>query len=148
MRSKKALIVNFIAGINDVDDVMNEWNSYVAEEREQQLVQIIRDENLREPETRRFLENAFRDGEIKTTGTDIDRLMPPVSRFGGSGARTKKKQSVIDKLEAFFERFYGIGGSLFAGTSSAEETANYNDMFQDRPVLKVAEEPAPYGENR
>lgn len=148
LRSKKALIVNFIAGINDVDDVMNEWNSYVAEEREQQLVQIIRDENLREPETRRFLENAFRDGEIKTTGTDIDRLMPPVSRFGGSGARTKKKQSVIDKLEAFFERFYGIGGSLFAGTSSAEETANYNDMFQDRPVLKVAEEPAPYGENR
>lgn len=148
LRSKKALIENFIAGINDVDDVMNEWNSYVVEERERQLVQIIRDENLRESETRRFLENAFRDGEVKTTGTDIDRLMPPVSRFGGSGARTKKKQSVIDKLEAFFERFYGIGGSLFAGTSSAEETANYNDMFQDRPVLKVAEEPAPYGENR
>lgn len=54
------------------------------------------------------MENAFRDGEIKTTGTDIDKLMPPVSRFGGGGARAKKKQSVIDKLKRFFERFCGI----------------------------------------
>ena len=94
-----------------MDDVVNEWNTYVAEERERQLVHIIREEKLREPETRKFLENAFRDGEIKTTGTDIDQLMPPVSSFGGGGgARAKKKQTVIDKLKAFFERFFGIGG--------------------------------------
>ena len=116
LRSKKALIENFIAGINDVDDVVAEWNSYVAEERERELAEIIRDEKLREPETRKFLENAFRDGEIKTTGTDIDRLMPPVSRFGGGGARAKKKQTVIDKLKAFFERFFGIGGPAFTET--------------------------------
>ena len=112
LRSKKALIETFIDGINDVDDVMAEWHRFVAEERERQLVQIIHEEKLREPETRKFLENAFRDGELKTTGTDIDRLMPPVSRFGG-GARAKKKQTVIEKLKAFFERFFGIGGALF-----------------------------------
>ena len=110
LRSKKALIETFIAGINDVEDVMTEWHSYVANERERELVQIIQEERLREPETRRFVENAFRDGEIKTTGTDIDALMPPVSRFGGGGARAKKKQTVIDKLKKFFERFFGIGG--------------------------------------
>lgn len=33
-------------------------------------------------DTRRFLAHAFRDGEIKTAGTDIDKLLPPVSRFG------------------------------------------------------------------
>ena len=110
LRSKKALIENFIAGINDVDDVMAGWNSYVAEERERELAQLIQEEKLREPETRKFLENAFRDGEIRTTGTDIDSLMPPVSRFGGDGARAKKKQTVIDKLKAYFERFFGIGG--------------------------------------
>jgi len=37
--------------------------------------------------------------------------MPPVSRFGGGG-RAQKKQSVIDKLKAFFEKFFGIGGSI------------------------------------
>ena len=110
LRSKKALIETFIAGINDVEDVMTEWHSYVANERERELVQIIQEERLREPETRRCVENAFRDGEIKTTGTDIDALMPPVSRFGGGGARAKKKQTVIDKLKKFFERFFGIGG--------------------------------------
>ncbi|MDR3766450.1 MAG: type I restriction endonuclease subunit R [Butyricicoccus sp.] len=108
LRSKKQLIETFISGINDVEDVLEEWHGFVAEEREKELTQIIRDEKLREPETRKFLENAFRDGEIKTTGTDIDKLMPPVSRFGGGGTRAKKKQSVIDKLKGFFDRFFGI----------------------------------------
>ena len=111
LRSKKRLIETFLAGINDVDDVLLEWNAFVAAERAAALRQIIQEENLREPETRKFLENAFRDGEIKTTGTDIDKLMPPVSRFGGGGARAKKKQAVIEKLQGFFRQFYGVGGN-------------------------------------
>ncbi len=108
LRSKKDLIETFIAGINDVEDVLEEWHGFVADEKEKELVSIIETENLKEAETRKFIENAFRDGEIKTTGTDIDNLMPPVSRFGG-GNRTAKKQGIIDKLKAFFERFFGIG---------------------------------------
>ena len=108
LRSKKALIETFIAGINDVSDVMLEWRTFVAEEKERQLVAIIQEENLKDEETRRFMDSAFRDGSVKTTGTDIDKLMPPISRFGG-GNRTVKKQAIIDKLMAFFNRFFGIG---------------------------------------
>lgn len=108
LRSKKALIETFIAGINDVSDVMLEWRTFVAEEKERQLVTIIQEENLKDEETRRFMDSAFRDGSVKTTGTDIDKLMPPISRFGG-GNRTVKKQAIIDKLMAFFNRFFGIG---------------------------------------
>ena len=108
LRSKKALIENFIAGINDVTDVMVEWREYVAQEKERQLTEIIRDENLKENETHQFMEIAFRDGAVKTTGTDIDKLLPPMSRFGG-GNRAEKKQGVIAKLLGFFERFFGIG---------------------------------------
>ena len=111
LRSKKALIETFIAGINDVQDVMAEWHDYVAKMREEELLKIIKEEKLKEVETRKFIENAFRDGEIKTIGTDIDKLMPPVSRFGNSN-RSIKKQNVIDKLKSFFERFFGIGGSF------------------------------------
>lgn len=107
LRSKKQLIETFIANINEVEDVTTEWHTYVSEEREKELVRIISEEKLKEEETRHFIENAFRDGEIKTTGTDIDKLMPPVSRFGG-GNRTAKKQAVIDKLKDFFNRFFGI----------------------------------------
>lgn len=108
LRSKKALIENFIAGINEVSDVMIEWRNYVAEEKEKQLVTIIKEENLKEEETRKFIDVAFRDGSIKTSGTAIDKLMPPMSRFG-SGNRAEKKQGVIQKLQVFFERFFGIG---------------------------------------
>lgn len=111
LRSKKELIETFIADINDVEDVMAEWHNYVAEKREEELVQIIKEEKLKEDATRKFIENAFRDGEIKTTGTDIDRLMPPISRFGG-GDRTTKKQGVIEKFKSFFEKFFGVGGSF------------------------------------
>jgi type I restriction enzyme R subunit len=33
-----------------------------------------------------------------------------VSRFGG-GNRANKKKTVIDRLKAYFEKFYGIGGN-------------------------------------
>lgn len=141
LRSKKELIENFIAGINDVEDVMKEWHDYVAEKREEELVQIIKEENLKEPETRKFLENAFRDGEIKTAGTDIDKLMPPVSRFGGRN-RAVKKQGVIDKLKLFFEKFFGVGGSL---TTEKPKFFNYADAMAQQSVLMVAEDSATHG---
>ena len=111
LRSKKKLIENFIAGVNDVEDVMDEWNTYVSKQREADLQQLIQEEKLKPEETRRFLETSFREGEVKTIGTDIDKLMPPVSRFGG-GKRAKKKMTIIEKLKAFFEKYFGIGTSF------------------------------------
>lgn len=86
------MIETFIAGINDVDDVMLEWQDYIVAQREKDLIIIIEQEKLKPDETRKFLENCFREGEVKTTGTDIDKLLPPVSRFGGGGARAKRKR--------------------------------------------------------
>ena len=112
LRSKKQLIESFIAGINEVDDVLIEWQDYVVQQREKDLEFLIESERLKEDETRKFLENAFRDGEIKTTGTDIDKLLPPVSRFGG-GDRAEMKKGVIDRLMAYFEKFYGMANAKF-----------------------------------
>mgnify|MGYP004641342261 FL=1 len=136
LRSKKQLIETFIAGINDVDDVMNEWHSYVVEQRNQDLNSIITEEKLKPEDTRKFMENAFRDGEIKTAGTDIDKLMPPISRFG-SGNRAKKKQGVIEKLKGFFEKYFGIGGSS-SFTEQESEDAVY-DMSNQEALPTVAE---------
>ena len=120
MRSKKQLIEAFIAGINEVEDVMAEWNEYVSKQREADLQQIINEEKLKPEETRKFIENAFRDGEVKTVGTDIDKLMPPVSRFGG-GNRAEKKQGIIDKIKAFFEKYFGIGRSFKSEEEKQQE---------------------------
>lgn len=69
---------------------------------------LIEEEKLKPEPTREFIENAFRDGEVKTSGVDIDKILPPVSRFGGSG-RSKKKQTVIDKINIFFAKYFGVG---------------------------------------
>ena len=138
LRSKKQLIEAFIAGINDVDDVMAGWNSFVARQREEDLETIIREERLKPEETRAFLENAFRDGEVKTSGTDIDKLMPPVSRFGGSG-RAAKKQGIIDKLRAFFEKYFGIGTGFTAGEEEKENVASLYDTAEEESMPLAAE---------
>ena len=107
LRSKKELIDNFIASINADTDVSRDWLKFVKEQKESDLDELIAGEKLKADETRRFMDNAFRNGLLKTTGTDIDKLMPPVSRFGG-GNRAEKKQGIIDKMLKFFEKYFGL----------------------------------------
>ena len=127
--------------MQDADDVMTEWHDYVVNQREKELQAIITEEKLKPADTRRFIENAFRDGEIKTAGTDIDKIMPPVSRFGGGG-RAEKKQGVIDKLKVFFEKYFGVGGS--SSFEVKEETTIYTyEAGVDE--MKVAEDGGLYG---
>ena len=130
LRSKKELIENFIGNINDVDDVFSAWGEYVSRQREMDLSAIITEEKLKPEETRRFLENSFREGSIKEVGTDIDKLLPPVSRFGSS-KRSIKKQTVIEKLKAFFEKYFGIGSAFKAEKEEPEEIRDKKPVLYD-----------------
>ena len=82
--------------------MIRHFPSYVQQQKQQELEQIIAEEKLKPAEAQRFVANAFRDGAFKTTGTDIDQILPPVSRFGG-GNRTEKKKTIIQRLAQFFE---------------------------------------------
>ena len=108
LRSKKELIDTFISKINVNTDVMNDWTKFVKEQEETDLKKLIEEENLNEEETRKFIDNSFRDGKVKTSGTDIEKILPPMRRFGG-GNRTERKQTIIDKILKFFEKYFGIG---------------------------------------
>ena len=107
LRSKKDLIHGFISMVNAATDVDRDWQSYVQQQKQAELEQIIAEEKLKPAEAQRFVANAFRDGALKTTGTDIDQILPPVSRFGG-GNRTEKKKTIIQRLAQFFEKYFGI----------------------------------------
>lgn len=108
LRSKKALIERFISQMTVKTDVDKDWPNFIKKQREQDLETIIGEEKLKPDEAKKFIDNAFRDGGIKTTGTDIDKILPPVSRFSAGGNRTKKKQTVIEKLLLFFEKYFGL----------------------------------------
>ena len=101
------LIERFIEQINVSSKVDDDWRTFLDESKEEELSALIEEEKLKSEETRRFIANALRDGTLKTTGTAIDKIMPPVSRFGG--LRTEKKQGIIEKLLLFFEKYFGLG---------------------------------------
>ena len=106
LRSKKELIKGFIRTVNTSTEVDADWRRFVLEQKESDLASIISEEKLKPDEARKFTDNAFRDGVLKTTDTNIDKIMPPVSRFGGG--RAEKKQGIIDKLTRFFEKYFGL----------------------------------------
>lgn len=112
LRSKIVLIREFLSRVNADTEVDGEWLKYVDEQREHDLVAIIKDEKLKDKETHIFIENSFRDGVLKTTGTDVDAIMPAVSRFGGGsvGNRSETKKRVIDRLLAYFEKYLDLVG--------------------------------------
>ena len=107
LRSKKELIERFIEQVNVSTKVDEDWRTFLKERKEEDMTALIEEEKLRPDETRHFIDNAFRDGVLKTTGTAIDKIMPPVSRFY-SGGRAVKKQGIIDKLLMFFEKYLGL----------------------------------------
>ena len=109
LRSKKDLIQGFIDTMNASTVVERDWHVYVEKQKEEDLTRIITEEKLKPEEAKRFVDNSFRDGALKTTGIDFDKIMPPVSRFGSRGKnRVEKKQTIIQKLSSFFEKYLGV----------------------------------------
>ncbi len=107
LRSKKDLILMFIARVDESTDIDRDWIKFVKEQKETDLKKLIEENKLKPDETHKFLDNAFRDGAIKTTGTDIDKMLPPMSHFGG-GNREQQKNSIIEKLKEFYEKYFGL----------------------------------------
>ena len=138
LRSKKELIDGFISRINANTNVMDDWGKFVKEQKEADLRSIIEEENLNEKETRKFLDNSFRDGQVKTTGTDIEKILPPMRRFGG-GNRSKKKETIVGKIKKFFEKYFGLGVAV-----EDSEDSVYYDFENYTDKLSAAEDSEGY----
>ena len=139
LRSKKELIDGFISKINADTNVMDDWGKFVKEQKEIDLKKIINDENLNEKETRKFLDNAFRDGQVKTNGTDIEKILPPMRRFGG-GNRAKKKENIIVKVKKFFEKYFGLGTADKNDDGFEYKVTNEEESYDLNMVAEEGEE--------
>jgi type I restriction enzyme R subunit len=113
LRNKADLIDNFIDQYSPKLDVNDEWHRFVKESQQKEIGKIIETENLKPQQTREFVAQAFRDGEVKESGTAIASILPPMSPFAKDGARAAKKKQVIALLKAFFDKFFDISGGVF-----------------------------------
>lgn len=109
LRSKKDLVEDFVDSVSVTGAVDEQWQAFISAKREAELDSLITDKKLRPEETRAFIESAFRDGQLRTTGTAITRILPPVSRFAADGGHGETKRTVVEALTRFFERFFGLG---------------------------------------
>lgn len=111
LRNKKDLILDFIDSLRVDASVTDEWKSYIDKKKQEELDKIIQEEDLVPAETVKFINQAFKTGEIKESGTAIVKVMKPVSMFGKNNkgiSRSEKKQTILDKLITFFNRFFGL----------------------------------------
>ena len=108
LRNKKDLIEAFVDSVSPKARVDAEWQAFVTRKKVEELDRIIADEGLNADEAKAFVDNAFRDGAIPVTGTAITKILPPVSRFSKNNNHAAKKQTVLDKLIVFFERYFGL----------------------------------------
>lgn len=108
LRSKKDLIEKFIESINNDSDVEGQWRKFVEEAKTEELGKIIADENLDAQETVAFINKALADGELKSAGTAVTKLLPAKNMFSPSYEHSLQKSMVIEKLKTFFDRFSNL----------------------------------------
>ena len=105
LRSKRQLIETFLAGITEAEDVIDAWIRHVAEQKEKDLAALINEEDLKPEEFRKYIDEMFRKGRLRTSGESVKNFMPPFSIF--DPLREEKKRNIINKLQTFFEKYRG-----------------------------------------
>ncbi len=110
LKDKRELVERFIdSQTPEGENVLDKWEEYIIKQRKEELEQIIADENLKSDETLHFMQQSFDDGYVTTSGLAVTKLLPPMPIFGaGAGKRAEKKKSVIDKLVAFFKKYFNL----------------------------------------
>lgn len=101
LRSKRELLEMFINSTKD-------WDSFMSEHYEHELEEIIQKQNLQPKATRKFLADAFENGEIKESGTEIDEILPKVSMFSSENNKNNISEKIIVRLRKFLEKYTGV----------------------------------------
>ena len=130
MRDKRELIEKFIQQMAPEKgaDVGHDWETYIEEEKRKQLSKIIEEEHLKAAETEDFMERAFADGYVTETGTGIAHILPPSNPFLPESG--EKKQTVIEKLKAYLNKFSNMLSDDSAGL----------DVFRKRKLKNVEDD--------
>lgn len=109
LRDKRDLIERFVDTVSITGTVEEQWQRFISQQQQKELISIINEEHLKPESTERFMRQAFENGDLQTGGTAITQIMPPISRFAPTGRYQEQKQRVIDKLVSFFDRFVDLG---------------------------------------
>lgn len=114
LRSKRDLIMDFVnADHGGVMTITDQWNEYIKGRHEKELKDLVAKERLKPDAAAKVIARFERAGEVPTVGTEVIELLASrPSRFAkpeGGASLEERKRSVIAAIQAFIDRFKGLG---------------------------------------
>ncbi len=113
LRDKKELVERFIESMTAADDIYDEWLTYINEQKKVEFAQLVAEEHLKEDKAIEFIEMAFARGYVPEGGLELNSVMPPINPFDPDANRQGKVEHVVDRLKAFFAKYYGFANGKF-----------------------------------
>lgn len=114
-RAKETLIVDFINDTNldsigDKTEIIKAFFEYAQKEQQKEAADLIESEKLNEREAKHFLKISLKREYASDNGTDFNSILPKMSPLNPQ--YLTKKQTVLQKIVDFVEKFKGVGGEV------------------------------------
>jgi type I restriction enzyme R subunit len=114
-RAKESLIVDFINStdldsIEDKASIIEAFFSFAQEKQKEEATHLIKDESLNEEAAKRYIKSSLKREYASENGTELNSILPKMSPLNPQ--YLTKKQSVFQKIQAFVDKFKGVGGAL------------------------------------
>lgn len=112
-RAKEGLVVDFIHQtdldkIPDKATIIEEFFLFAQQEQKREAENLIESENLNIDAAKRYIMTSLKREYASENGTDLNDILPKMSPLNPQ--YKMKKQTVLEKISAFVEKFKGIGG--------------------------------------
>ncbi len=110
IRAKEELVIGFINDtdlqkLKDHDGIIHAFYEY-GKERKKIAIQDLAEAEKLVDDYQLFIDKSIQRGYAENSGTDLDSIIPPTSRR--QGARERKKQEVLRKIQLLVETYSGI----------------------------------------
>ena len=114
-RAKESLVVNFInqADLEELPDkasVIEAFFGYARTEQQREAGALIAEENLNSEAAKRYISISLKREYASENGTELNAILPKMSPLNPQ--YLTKKQTVFQRIQAFVEKFKGVGGDV------------------------------------
>lgn len=114
-RAKESLVVDFINQTNldtipDKSSIIDTFFSYAQVEQQREVKDMIAAENLNDAAAKRYITASLKREYASENGTELNAILPKLSPLNPQ--YLTNKQSVLQKITAFVEKFKGVGGKV------------------------------------
>lgn len=114
-RAKESLVVDFINKtdldeINDKAGIIDAFFMFAQTEQRREANNIITEEGLNTDAAKRYMITSLKKEYASENGTELNEVLPKMSPLNPK--YLTKKQTVLQRIAAFVEKFKGVGGDL------------------------------------